>query len=135
MAPNRRKAVRTVQHLTENNEPPEGYDEVEFENDRSGEGVDDFEMEPGDVIEGRVVGVNSGETEEQGDWYRLRIDSEARAIVDWFAKGDAKRAAREGRVSVGDRIWAAMSEDEESFERGGETVTYNPVSFAKAGGD
>lgn len=121
--------------MTGNNEPPEGYDEVEFENDQSGEGVDDFEMEPGDAIEGRVVGVSSGETEEQGDWYRLRVDSEELGIVDWFAKGDAKRAAREGRVSVGDRIWAAMSEEEESFERGDETITYNPVSFAKAGGD
>lgn len=129
-APNRRKAVRAKKPLTtENPSPPEGYDEVEFENRRDSEGVEELELSPGETLEGRVVGLKDGES-KHGDWFRLRVDSDGDDIVDYFAKGDVKRACREGKVRVGSTVWIAMMTETESFENDdGEEQEYHPTEI------
>lgn len=112
--------------------PPEGYDEAEFTNQNEDEDVQTIELEPGETLEGTVVSVQDGEN-ENGDWYRLRINSESRGVVDYFAKGDVKKAVRAGEVRPNRSIWIAMAAEEEQFERDGDTITYNPTRIAFPG--
>lgn len=95
----------------------------------------DSRLEPGSVLYGLVLDVVEGES-ETGDWYRLRIKDESRGIIDYFAKGDCKLAARAGRIEVGEPIWIAVDVDEDSFENDdGELVTYYPTKIAFPEGD
>ncbi|WP_336135560.1 hypothetical protein [Natronomonas amylolytica] len=113
--------------------PPEGFEEFESStNDGETETVD---LDPGEVLSGVVLDLTEGEN-DNGPWYRLKIKDESRGLVKYFAKDQAKRAAAEGRIEVGEPIWIAMDTEEESFERrDGETVTYNPTKVAFPGGN
>lgn len=119
---------------TENPSPPKGYDEAQFSNQNDSENVETVELEPGESIEGTVVSVQDGEN-ENGDWYRLRINTEERGVVDYFAKGDVKKAVRAGEVRANRDIWIAMSPQEEQFIRNGDEITYNPTKVAFPGGE
>jgi hypothetical protein len=111
--------------------PPEGFEPFESETDGDEPTV---ELDPGEVIEGVVLDLVEGEYDDGGTWYRLKIKDQSRGVVRYFAKGQAKRAASEGRIEVGEPIWVAMDTEQDSFEDGGETVEYYPTKAAFPGG-
>jgi hypothetical protein len=112
--------------------PPEGFEE--FESSTSDGEIETVDLEPGEVLSGVVLNITEGEN-DNGVWYRLRIKDESRGLVKYFAKDQAKMAAAEDRIEVGEQIWIARDTEEESFEDAeGETVTYNPTKVAFPGG-
>jgi hypothetical protein len=118
---------------TENPQPPEGFDEAQFSNQNDSEDVETVNLDAGESISGTVVSLQDGEN-ENGDWYRLRINSEDRGVVDYFAKGDVKKAARAGEVRPNRDIWIAKQADVVEFEDDdGEAVSYNPTKVAFPG--
>jgi|GEM_PF-621817 len=118
---------------TENPQPPEGFDEAQFSNQNDSEDVETVNLGPGESIEGTVVNVQDGEN-ENGDWFRLRINTEERGVVDYFAKGDVKKAVRAGEVRPNRDIWIAKKADEVEFVNDdGEEVSYNPTTVAFPG--
>lgn len=118
---------------TENPQPPEGFDEAQFSNQNDSEDVETVTLEPGEAIAGTVVSVQGGEN-ENGDWFRLRINAEDRGVIDYFAKGDVKKAVRSGEVRANRDIWIAKKADELQFEDDdGEEVSYNPTKVAFPG--
>lgn len=86
-----------------------------------------IELEPGDVLTGTVLRVEDGEN-ENGDWYDLHVKDRERGVVRYYAKGEARRAARQGHIEDGTEVWILVDpDDERSFtrEEDGETVTYH----------
>lgn len=90
----------------------------------------DGPIEPGTVIRGLVLDITEGES-DSGDWYRLRIKDDSRGVIDYFAKGDAKIAARNDRIEMGEELWIAKDTEEDSFRNSdGNKVTYHPTNVA-----
>lgn len=113
--------------------PPEGY--VAFQSESDGD-EPTVELEPGEVLDGVVLNITDGEYDDGGNWYRLKIKDESRGVVRYFAKGDAKLAAVEGKIEVGEPIFVWMETEQDSFEnREGETVKFYPTKVAFPGGD
>ena len=110
---------------------PEGPDDEGDVKTINGDGP----MEPGTVLQGLVLDVRDGEN-SNGPWYILRIKDEAHGVIDYFAKGDVKQFARAGRIEIGEPIWIAKSNDEQSFTNDdGDDVTFYPTNCAFPGGD
>lgn len=102
--------------------PPEGFTEYQ-----DGETV---ELEPGDELQGVVLGIQSGET-ENGRWYRMSIKVEDGKEVEYFAKGDAKRALQNEDVETADEVWIGVEEESQTFtDEDGEEREYYPHRFA-----
>ena len=110
--------------------PPEGFEAFQPESDGDEPTV---ELEPGEVIEGVVLGISEGEYDDGGKWYRLKVKDESRGVVRYFAKGEAKAAAAENRIEVGEPIWIAMDTEQDSFENNGETIEFYPTKAAFPG--
>ena len=89
----------------------------------------DEPLPAGATLHGVVLDVTEGET-ESGDWYRIRIKDKERGVVDYFAKGDVKAAARRDQIEIGEEMWLAKGTEERSFEGREGTVTYLPTSVA-----
>lgn len=114
--------------------PPSGFEQFEDETEVDGD-VSTVELEPGDVLNGIVLDLTEGEG-DYGPWYRLKIKDESRGVVNYFAKGQVKRAAAQERIEVGEEIWVAMDTEEATLERDdGTEVQYNPTMVAFPGGD
>ena len=124
----------------ENPEPPEGakaykpsgYDD---EDDEVPTINGDGPLDPGTVIQGTVVDIADGETEDGQDWFRLRINDESRGVIDYFAKGDVKPAVRTGTLQVGQDWWICKETVEDSFDADDGEVTYYPTRCAEIGVD
>lgn len=95
----------------------------------------DEPMPPGTELHGLVLDVEDGET-GNGDWYRLRIKDHVRGMLEYFAKGDAKIAARRENIEIGEPIWIAKDTETESFTNdAGDEVEYHPTHVAFPDGD
>jgi hypothetical protein len=104
---------------------PDGFSKPDLDGD------DDerprIELEPGDVLTGTVLTVRTG-SNDNGDWYDLHVKDVERGVVRYYAKGEAKRAARAGEIDDGTDVWVYCDpDDERSFTRedDGKTVTYH----------
>lgn len=119
---------------TDNPSPPEGFETFSDTGSDDDEDVITVNLDGGEVLHGLVLDVDEGEN-ENGPWYRLRIKDENRGVVDTFAKGPVKSAARQGRIEIGEPIWIAADSQPETFENDdGEEKEYYPHNVAFPGG-
>lgn len=114
---------------TDKPEPPEGFRTYESPgNDDDDEST--VELEPGEVLNGRLLDVTEGEN-ENGPWFLLKIKDESRGVVNYFAKDDAKRAARVGDLELGEPVWIAKDTEARTFQDDdGKEQEYYPTNIA-----
>jgi hypothetical protein len=94
---------------TDNPTPPEGAKSVVEQSDDS----ENFELSPGEEIIGRLVTHRQVET-EYGESAILTLETEDGNVVDYFAKDEVKRAAKQGNLERGATYWIAkMAETRE----------------------
>lgn len=114
--------------------PPEGFESFEATGSDDDEDVPTVKLDGGEVLQGMVLDVEDGEN-ENGPWFRLRVKDEARGVVETYAKGPVKTAARRGRIEIGEPIWIAADAEPETFETDdGEEKEYYPHNVAFPGG-
>lgn len=133
--------------------PPEGASEVQY-GTNGADDVPEAAMTPDSEVTARVVSFSEGESAD-GYWARLRLNTDdvdgmcyvdddgnvtdeevdEGDLVDYFAKGNCKRACRDDDVSTGDLVWIAQDGEESTFTNDeGEEVTYNKTRFAPIDG-
>lgn len=100
------------------NEPPKGFTKVESSGGDDNQNIETVDLEPGDVLQGTVTDVNSGE-DENGPYHRLRVMDEERGLVDYWAKWDAKTACNEERIEEGVDVYIAVDEEPTTFTPNG----------------
>jgi hypothetical protein len=116
----------------DNPTPPEGSRSA-ANSGYDGEAPPQIELEPGDVIEGTVLDIRSGEG-QFGPWHRLRMklaepvqDHEPGEVVDYFAEDEAKAGVTKENIEQGSEVWIAKNTVEEESDIDGESVSYYPV--------
>ena len=105
-------------------QPPEGFDKGPS---GGSDDVETIELSPGETIQGTLVQARDGEG-EYGPYALLRVSDEERGLIDFFAKGEAKRMYFADDLAVGDELWIGMSTETDTYD-GNE---YNPVLCRKA---
>lgn len=115
---------------TDRAEPPEGFTDAVPGGQHSGDVS--FEIEPGDVLQGTVLSITSGEN-ANGDWYRIRMKDDVRGVGGYFAEDEAKKAARNENIAEGDVVWIKKLEEMEegTDESTGDEFEYYPVRCKK----
>ena len=124
---------------TERPQVPDGFKQMDPSGTSDDEDVPtvngDEPLEPGTVLQGLVLDITEGES-DTGDWYRLRIKDESRGVIRYFAKGDAKIAARDGAIEIGEPVFIAKDTETDSFENNdGDEIEYNPTIIGFPDGD
>lgn len=115
---------------SESPQPPEGFATHEPDGIDDDDRVPTVELSPGETLNGLVLDVREGKS-DNGPWVRLKIKDEERGVCVYFAKGDVKRTYYEDGIEEGEPIWVAKTTEEETFTNdGGEEVTFNPTIVA-----
>jgi hypothetical protein len=95
--------------------PPEGSKAVEAQPD-----VDEpeVELDPGEVLQGILLSIKSGEGNFDDKWHLLRVRDtvDGRGIVRYFAEGGAKAAATRGDLEEGQEYWICKDVTEDEYE-------------------
>ena len=99
---------------TEKPTPPEGSKAMNVQPEGEEEEV---ELDPGEVLQGILLSVKSGET-QYGPWHLLRVKDTAqdRGVVRYFAEGEAKATATRGDLEEGQEYWIAKDVTEDDYE-------------------
>lgn len=106
--------------------PPDGATDVVEQPDD-----DQFALSPGEDIIGKILTMRAVETEfpdgGTGQSGILTLELEDGDVVDYFAKGEAKRAFNDDRLERGSTYWIAKMAEVEEVQG----TEYNPTKLKK----
>lgn len=83
-----------------------------------------IKLEPGELLTGEITEIerNAGKFNNQ----LLTIDSPERGLVKTWSNKTIDETLAEAEAEEGDTVWISKSDDQESFTKDGEVVTYYP---------